>query len=114
MKKNSDLIKKMRASFPYRFNFILISESNLYYENSPTSIIFSTVGNKCFFLRKKNAIIMKTKIIKHNLGQKLIPNLISHIVWKFKKDWMKKKTANLASALISKRCNRGFYGEVNG
>ena len=59
-KKNSDLIwqKQIRASLPYCFSFILIDESYLYYENSPTSILFSRGVKRCFFF-EKNAIISK-------------------------------------------------------
>ena len=53
-KKNSDIIEKKQSwfSLPYAFGFILIGESYLYYKNSPTSILFSRVGKRCFFPRK--------------------------------------------------------------
>ena len=62
MKKISDLIiKQSCASLPYGFSFILVGESYLYCENSPTSLLFSRVGKRCFFF-EKNSMIMKIKI----------------------------------------------------
>ena len=87
MKNSSDLIKNYGwASLPYGFNFILIGESYLCYENAPTSIIFSRVGKRCFF-RKKCDNHEKNK---RNSMRILNLHSSSHIVYKFQKDWMKK------------------------
>jgi len=50
-KKNSDLISKKQSwvSPLYGFSFILFGESYLYYENSPTSILFNRGVKRCFF-----------------------------------------------------------------
>ena len=56
MKNNSDLNSKKLSSgsLPYVLRFNLTGESYLYYENSPTSILFSRVEKRCFFSEKKN------------------------------------------------------------
>ena len=55
MKNNSDFLfeKTEMSLFSFYFCFILVGESYLYYENSPTSILFSRVGKRCFFSEKK-------------------------------------------------------------
>ena len=64
MKNYSDSIKKTELnSLPYAVRFILIGESYMYYENSPTTILLVEWEKGVFFFSKKSAKIMKKKLI---------------------------------------------------
>ena len=88
MKNKSDWFSKKQSwvSLPYAFSFVSIGEPYLYYEKSPTYILYSRVEKSVFFLKKPQKLWRKW-----NLKQKLLPNSIGHIVCKFQKGRMKSK-----------------------
>ena len=66
----------------------------MYYKNSPTSILFSRVGKRWFF-PKKNALIMKIKLIKNKTWSKKCFLIQFHILCAHFRKIGRKKNKNL-------------------